>query len=1607
MASHRFAAAPDASVRNARPQAWASGASALAMLTAALAANPASAQQTTPGSAQCPVVDGEATCTGAVPGGIRVVDGDNVSRLTVRDLTAPITPPSGVSGIDFRRAIGPVTIRTSAGVNGITTTGAADGIRAEAGGDLTIANALTINARDANASLSNRPGTSAIRAVLLAGTESRTVDIRNDGDLLASVASTSGDTTLSGGIVVDARRSADVRIVNAGAITARNSGNSFVLMDAIGVWANATGAAATYAVNIQNDGALTLQGNNTAGLRVETSRSTNNDRDGLSNLLIVNTGNISGSGDRGIDIGAFNTTGGTYRISNRGAIDLINTRSAGRVGISADLRAQGSDRIIIENFGTVSITSSTSNSATGILIGEGGVVRGGGAAGYDLTNAGRITLQTNGGQVRGIRTTATNITNSGAIHLQGILGSAIEIENIGDADENNIDELGLRDAFLRNSGAITIDTGDDARSVGRGLTLVNVGPSELTNSGSISLRGAEGVGITYLSLTRGTGSNRSDISVNGLDGVGMILSEISETRIGGGSALQFDPSLDLQGSLDFVHAGRIDARGVNGIGVHISSGVFELFGDACGSVFYTCSADDAFRQAYQGRVSLTIESGTITGGSGNGAGVSMTGIGTHILDNSGTISALSGRAVVGGEGRDTVINRGTIDGTVSLGAGDDAFVLYSTGNLPAVDGGAGTDSFALASNAGETFSFDMGRASSLTGFELFGVRGSGIVRLTGSAPASLPRAIAVEGGTLLADTDLSAFTADVRSGATLGGSGQLGATTIADGGVLSPGGDAVGTLALASLVLSSGSILRFDLGRPDVVGGADNDLVTVLGDLTLDGTLNVVQRADYGQGVYRLFNYGGTLTDNGLDLGSGTGQSQVQTVIGGQVNLVVGDALQFWDGGDTAPDLNVDGGSGTWNNGTTNWTRRNGDVNEAWGSGFAVFQGAPGTVTIAPEGVSAAGLQFAVNGYTITGGTLTLTAPATLRVGDGSAGGAGYSATIASGIAGSGGLDKTDLGMLILSGTNSYTGGTTVSGGVLQVVGDANLGAASGGVTLNGGTLRFSSAASSARGYTAGAMGGTLDHANALTLSGAIGGAGTMGKTGVGLLTLTGDSAAFAGTLAVNAGSVRLDGMLGGTVSVASGARLGGTGTLRNATIAGTLAPGNGVGTLTASGDITFTAGSTFEIEVDPSGGSDRLNVAGTATLTGGRVSALFLGNQTAACGTSITSTILTAQGGVNGTFAGVGTNYAFLTPSLSYDANNVRLTLTRNAATFADQGVTANQRASATGAEALGCGNAVYDAIVPLDVAGARNAFDQLSGEAHPSARGALMDDSRFFRDTMLATNERRGVWGSVHGAWGESDGDGNAARVRRGTSGLFAGVDMPLGDAVSVGVGGGYSRADYQVDALVSSAEVQSWHLGARVGVQAGGLNLAVGGALAWHRFDVERVIAFPGFTDATAARYDGETVQAFARAGYEIVLGRSAAVEPFAEVAWVQVRTDAFAESGGPAALSAEAGSNDAWFTTLGARGSAQIGRFTLAGRLGWRRAYDYDPASTRLSFGSGDAFTVTGAPIAVDALIVDAGIGFVLGRGARVSVGYTGQIGDRSRDHGARAMIRLPF
>ena len=657
------------------------------------------------------------------------------------------------------------------------------------------------------------------------------------------------------------------------------------------------------------------------------------------------------------------------------------------------------------------------------------------------------------------------------------------------------------------------------------------------------------------------------------------------------------------------------------------------------------------------------------------------------------------------------------------------------------------------------------------------------------------------------------------------------------------------------------------------------------------------------------------------------------------------------------------------------------------GTGGSLVKTGSGTLTLS-----------AANSY--TGGTAI--EAGTLRIGNGGTGGsivgdvanAGILAfdrsdavTFGGIVSGSGRVRQAGTGTLTLTGANSYTGGTVVEAGTLQIGNGGTSGSIVGDVA-NQGTLVF-------------------NRSDSVTYGGAVSGAGALRQAGTGTLTLTGANT-FTGGTTVAQGILLVNGSTAGATNVDAGARLGGTGRIGSGSFAGTVAPGSGgVGTLSTTGNVSFAAGSTFQVEVDEAGASDRLAAGGSATLHGGTVSAVFLGSPENRCGAPIRSAILTAQSGVAGTFSGATANFAFLTPSLSYDANNVFLTLTRNAATFAERGATANQRESAAAAEALRCGNALFDPLVQLSASNAQASFDQLSGEIHPSARGALLDDSRFLRDALAAArSDGRGIWASGYGSWGEIEADANAAALDRESTGLFGGVDLPLGAGWSAGLAGGRSRADFGVAARGSEADVRSWHAAARIMGRFGGFRFTAGGAMSWHDIETSRTVAFTGFSDTPAAAYDGRTRQIFAEAGYELPLG-AATLEPFAAIARVDVETDAFAESGGAAALTGEEGSDDASFTTLGLRARAGMGPVSLTGSAAWRRS-GVDASRSDLAFGSAaQSFVAVGAPIAEDALMLEAGAELAIGGAGRLRIVYAGQLAGKTDDHGGRATLSIPF
>ena len=700
--------------------------------------------------------------------------------------------------------------------------------------------------------------------------------------------------------------------------------------------------------------------------------------------------------------------------------------------------------------------------------------------------------------------------------------------------------------------------------------------------------------------------------------------------------------------------------------------------------------------------------------------------------------------------------------------------------------------------------------------------------------------------------------------------------------------------------------------------------------------------------------------------------------------------------------------------------------------------------------------------------------------------------TLAGVISGTGAL-QVQTGTVALTGANTYSGGTTVANGATLQLGNGGISGSIAGNVANDGTLRFQRSDATTYGGEISGFGGVAVQSGAVTFtnghsyrggttiaSGAtlqLGNGGTTGSvsgnianngtlifnqsgetsngsvfTGNGLIRqvgsgatmLTANSSAFAGTTQVEAGALIIEGRLGGTVNVMAGTLVQGTGTLGNVTLAGTIAPGNSIGTLNV-GSITFQAGSIYQVEVNAAGRSDKIVASGTATLTGGSVKVLAgTGNYQP----TTTYTILTAAGGRTGTFAGVTSNLAFLNPELTYDPTNVYLTLSRNDVTFGSIGGTFNQRQAGAGTESLGMGNPLWNAVVQLSAPMARAAFDQLSGEVHASTKTALYEDSRLVRDGALSrlrsafgggavaagpstaqvaavddgscstevcqavppTQSGIAAWAQGFGSWGYTSGNGNAAGLSRSTGGVLVGVDAAVFEVARLGLFGGYSHTNFNVADRQSSGGSDNIHLGAYGGAQWGPIGVRAGLAYTWHNLSTSRSVAFAGFADSLRATYGAGTFQLFGEAGYRFDVG-PATFEPFANIAWMSLTTKGFSETGGAAALTSAGLTTNVTTTTVGLRaGSA----FTIAGlggnargTVGWQHAFTDTTPWAALQLTGGTPFTAAGVPIAQDTALLELGIELALSARASLGLAYTGQFAAGAQDQSVRGNFTFKF
>ncbi len=527
-----------------------------------------------------------------------------------------------------------------------------------------------------------------------------------------------------------------------------------------------------------------------------------------------------------------------------------------------------------------------------------------------------------------------------------------------------------------------------------------------------------------------------------------------------------------------------------------------------------------------GGSALTLDTGLLTAPAitvnQNTATLNLSVISTNGLTVSG-----GGILVLGGNN--------TLVGALNLNGGELGF--SSLGNLPLSSAAMATINFGggallwepgntvdissqgISINFGGNAGFDTGpnNVTLATGFGDGGVGGliklgtgkltlNGAVSYTGTTTVSNGVLALDSSGSIAASTNitvLSGATLDVSAqsggGLTLQNQNLAGSGTVqgnisdSAGVTIAPGVAGAGTLTVnGNLSLNGGGVLNYDLGNVITAGSGSNDLIVVSGNLNLSGptalNVNLINGAP-GLGTYTLFTYGSFSGDT-ANLTAPVGFSVTNNTIAKTIGLVVTHVPEnlTWKG---------DNSANAWDT----------DITENWlQSGTPAFFFTGDAVTFDDTGSETPPLNITTPVF-----------PAAVTVNTAQT----YDFTGAT--IGSGQLTKSNSGTLILENTNTYSGPTVISGGVLQVGGPVNAGASGTvgtGAVTNNGALVFDLGVDYA---LANAIYGTgsitnIGNAGTVTLSGNIHGA-SVTMAGLGVMVLAGSNS-YTGPTVVSSGSL-------------------------------------------------------------------------------------------------------------------------------------------------------------------------------------------------------------------------------------------------------------------------------------------------------------------------------------------------------------------------------------------------------------------------------------------------------------------------------------------------------
>jgi outer membrane autotransporter protein len=641
-------------------------------------------------------------------------------------------------------------------------------------------------------------------------------------------------------------------------------------------------------------------------------------------------------------------------------------------------------------------------------------------------------------------------------------------------------------------------------------------------------------------------------------------------------------------------------------------------------------------------------------------------------------------------------------------------------------------------------------------------------------------------------------------------------------------------------------------------------------------------------------------------------------------------------------------------------------------------------------------------------------------------------------------IEKIGAGVLVLTAANTYTGGTTISAGTLQL-GNGGASGSIAGEVINNGVL-------------------AINRSDTYAFNGVISGTGALVQNGTGATILT-TTNTYSGTTTINAGTLIVDGSIANSaVIVNNGALLTGNGAVGPTTINGALLPGQSIGTITVNGDLTFGAVGVYLVEVSPAS-ADRTNVIGTAALNG-TVLAIF------APGSYITRqyTILHADGGLGGTrFTNLNSSNlpASLSANLSYTSSDVILNLTANLGeAIGTAGLSRNQQNVASGLDTYfnngGTMPPSFSGLFGLTGTNLGTALTLLSGEAATGAQqvglvmtgqflGLMLDpfvDGRsgatgadgpalgFAPETgtqperltvaypsafqaagnKAATFEQRiGPWGAAYGGTSRTAGDPigiGSHDLSARSAGIVGGLDLRLTPDAVMGVALAGGAAQWSLAQGLGGGQSDAFQAGIYGATRSGAAYLS--GALAYtnHWMSTDRV-ALGG--DHLTAKFNAQGFGARIEGGYR--LGTAfGAFTPYAALQAQRLGTPNYAETdltNGGYALGYLAHTGTGTRSELGGHFDRVLAlradaALALRARLAWAHDSVSDPTLVA-EFQSlpGAGFMVTGAVPVKDSLLVSAGSELRLANGLSLIGKFEGEFADRLQAYGGTGTVRYAW